>query len=589
MPESRRKQQSLDSIDNQGQAFRLSEFSIRYPVTICMILISFLLLGLVSTFKIPLVLFPSINAPQIIVIVPYPNSTPEQVQETITKPLEEALSTLPYVERITSRSSADEAFVRLTFPWDKDVDLLRSEARELVDRARKDLPSDIDRIMVLNFSTDDIPIMEGRISSGMDLRGSYDLLDTRIKKPLEGVPGVAEVNIGGVEPKELDIYLELDAIKRYNVDVDSLFRRLDGANLNFSLGKLNEAGNRYRVMSKGAVISLADLRQFPVNNRGLVLDDIAEVMLREPAPSYGRHLNGEFAIALEIRKASDANTVDTVANVLAQIDKLNEDPALEGIEVLIWHDSGAEITKSLSGLLNAGVVGAILAVLVLFLFLRRIGPTLLIGLSIPFSIVSAIGFLYLMDYTLNVLSMMGLMLATGMLVDNAVVVLESIYQNLEKGLSRSAAACVGTQEVIRAVIAATLTSMIIFVPLVFGQETNLTIFLGITGVAIMITLLCSLFISITLIPLGVARLLSPKTRDSRIATWMASTLKDAQAAIIRKRKSSKPAPPTTETLRHGVVTEKYLRSMEWTLRHRYVVGLLLVPIIVVVSFQVLMQ
>ena len=573
-------ERTRESHGEQGRAFRLSEFSIRFPVTICMVLVSFLLLGVVSIFKIPLVLFPSINAPEIVVIVPYPNSTPEQIQESITRPLEEALSTLPYVERITAWSDADQAVVQMTFPWDRDVDILRSEARELVERARVDLPEDVDRILVQNFNTNDIPIIEGRIASHQDLRGAYDLLETRIKKPLESVPGVAEVAIGGVDPREVDIYLKLDAIKRYSVDVDALFRRLDSANLNLTLGKLDDSDNRYRVISKGAVATLEQLQAFPINERGLTLGEIATVVLSEPDPAMGRHLNGEFAIALEIRKASDANTVQTVDRVMARIEELNDDPVLEGIEVLVWHNAGQEITKSLSGLLNAGLVGAGLAVVVLFLFLRRIGATLLIGLAIPFSVVSAIGFLYLLGYDLNVLSMMGLMLATGMLVDNAVVVLESIFQRLEKGDDRVTASCVGTQEVIRAVVAATLTSVIIFVPLVFGQETNLTIFLAQTGVAIMITLACSLFISLTLIPMAAGKVLSAKAVQQ--GDWTTRNIQRLGAWWQSRR------PPKSGRSGRGIV-ERYLGVMSWTLGHRYVVGLIVVPIVVVASFYVLMQ
>ncbi len=567
-----------DKIQSSGGAFRLSEFSIRFPVTICMILISFLLMGIVSIFKIPLVLFPSINAPVVVVVVPYPNSTPEQIQEAITKPLEEALGTLPYVERVTSWSSSDQAMIQLRLPWDKDADMLRSEARELVEQARKDLPDDVDRILVQNFNTNDIPIIEGRISSQKDLRGAYDLLEARIKKPLEAVPGVADVSIGGVDPKEIDIFLRLDAIKRYAVDVDALFRRLDSTNLNMTLGKLNDSGSRYRVMSRGTVANLDDLRRFPVNERGLTLGEIATVIMREPPPTTGRHLNGEFAIALEIQKSSDANTVETVNRVLAKIEELNDDPVLEGTNVLVWHNAGEEITKSLSGLLNAGLVGALLAVLILFFFLRRIGATLLIGTAIPFSVISAIGFLYLLGYSLNVLSMMGLMLATGMLVDNAVVVLESIYQRLEKGEDRVTASCKGTQEVITAVIAATLTSIIIFVPLVFGQKTDLTIFLGQTGVAIIITLLCSLFISLTLIPMGAGKFLSPK--PSERADRMARNAMEF-ALRLRPRRFAK-GPRRT-------IVDRYLATMSWTLKHRYAVGLLVVPVVVAASFYVLMQ
>ena len=169
-----------------------------------------------------------------------------------------------------------------------------------------------------------------------------------------------------------------------------------------------------------------------------------------------------------------------------------------------------QITKSINGLLEAGVIGALLAVLILFVFLRRLAPTLVIGFAIPFSMVGTIGFMYILGKTLNVLSMMGLMLAAGMLVDNAVVVLESIYQKIENGMDRVTAAIVGTKEVLSAVVAATMTSIIIFVPLVFGKKTNMSIWLADTGTSIILALLCSLFISLTLIPLAVAKFLPAK-------------------------------------------------------------------------------
>ncbi len=554
----------LDEGPKEGRLSRLADFSIRYPVSICMVLISFLVLGAVSIVKIPLVLLPDITEPFIVVVVPYPNATPEQVQETITKPLEEVLGTIPGITRMSSQATSDQGEVELTFNWDQDIDFLRSEIRARVEQARKDLPSDVDKIFVRNFSTNDIPIIEGRISSGRDLRGAYDFLDLKIKKPLERVPGVAEVEIGGVEQREIEVSLRLDDLKLYKVDVGALFDKLDSANLNVSLGNVTETGSRFGVITNGAVSSLDELANFPINERGLRLRDVADVEFRDPALNYGRHLNGDYAISLEIRKASDANTVDTVGRVMKEIEELNQDPSLQGIQVLVWHNSGKEITKSLSGLLNAGFIGALLAVVVLFLFLRKMGATLAIGFAIPFSVIAAVGFLYLLGSTLNVLSMMGLMLSTGMLVDNAVVVLESIFRRLEKGEERVSAARQGTNDVLTAVIASTLTSVIIFVPLVFGKRSNLTVFLGHTGVAIMITLLCSLFVSLTLIPLGVARFIridldarSPFQR--RIESFLRQIFRRG------KRESAEGAVSKSWSVRW---MDRYLRWMDWTLTHR---------------------
>ena len=236
------KQETQGTVNGEGRALgltksksRLAEFSIRYPVTICMILVSFLVLGGVSIQRIPLVLFPDINAPIIVVVVPYPNATPDQVLETITKPLEEALSTIPDISRIRSTASSSQAQIEMEFDWGLDLDFLRSEVRAKIEHARKDLPEDVDQILVQKFNTNDIPIMEGRIASGRDLRGSYDFLDLKIKKPLERVQGVAEVVIGGVERRQIEINLRLDDLTLYRVDVGSLFQKLDGANLNLAI------------------------------------------------------------------------------------------------------------------------------------------------------------------------------------------------------------------------------------------------------------------------------------------------------------------------------------------------------------------
>jgi len=260
----------------------LSELSIKYPVSICMILICFIVLGTISVFKIPIELLPDVDFPRIHVYVPYPNASPEQVEQTITKPLEEALATVPHVKSLSSYSNVDSTYINLEFDWGLDIDLLRADIREKVEQARSELPDDVDHIYVQNFRSDDIPIIEGRISSGRDLRGSYDFLDQKIKKPLERVRGVAEVEIGGVARREISIYLRIDDIKKYNVDVGALFRRMDSANLNVSLGRVRDGENRFGVLADNALVSMEEIENFPVNALGLKLRDIAEIEYSEP-------------------------------------------------------------------------------------------------------------------------------------------------------------------------------------------------------------------------------------------------------------------------------------------------------------------
>lgn len=534
--------------EKKGAGFRLAEFSIDHPVTILMIFASFMVLGIVSITRIPVVLTPDVSFPFVSVFASYPNSTPGQVLESIAKPLEEAISTLPNIQRLNSRSGDDGANVNIGLDWGQNVDMILADVREKVDGIRAELPSDLTRINVRNWNTNDEPVLSGQFSSQIDLRNSYDLLDMKVKKPLERIPGVAEVELFGALRREVDIYLRMDDIKRHRVDVGALFRRLDSANLNVSLGRVEDSHSKYEAITRGVIRSLDDIREFPVDGRGLRLKDIADIVYDKPINTGGRHLNGNYAVGFDIRKTSQANTVETVRQVREKIDEIQQDPALTGTRIQTWFDAGKEITKAINGLLEAGVIGAVLAVVVLYVFLRRLAPTLVIGFAIPFSMVGTIGFLFLVGKTLNVLSMMGLMLAAGMLVDNAVVVLESIYQKIENGMDRVTAAIVGTKEVLSAVVAATATSIIIFVPLVFGKKTNLSIWLADTGTSIILALLCSLFISLTLIPLAVAKFLPEK-----------------HIAFVGDK-----------TRRHKL-RDNYMKAVGWSLRHPFIVGFLIVP------------
>ena len=564
---------------------KLAAFSIRKPVTICMIFVTIVLLGTISLTKIPLMLIPSFDAPVLYVYTNYGNATPEQILESRTKPLEEVLATIPGVKRMSSYTGEDFVRIEIFCGMAADVALLRAEIREKIDRIRADLPDDLRQIQVRNFNTDEIPIIEGSISAKRDLRSNYDFLDAKIKKPLERIRGVGNVEFYGASRKQVDIYLRIDALKRYKVDVGRLFRTLDSSNLNISLGQVEDAGMRYAAIAKGTMASLEDLRNFPVNERGLVLSDVADIRYDERDRDYGRHLNGEFAIGFWVQKTSEANTVDTVNEIMALAETWNDDPALEGLEVMWWHNAGDEIYKGLVELLKAGLIGSILSVLVLFLFLGRLDASLVIGLAIPFSIVAAIGFLFVNGRTLNTLSLMGLMLAAGMLVDNAVVVLESIFQRLEQGEARREASVIGAGEVTMAVIAATATSMIIFVPLLFDSESQLSIMLGHVGLSIIFALSCSLFISLTLIPLALSRYLNiDVTKHSRFETGLMNVLLAPSRFLVKlvREKDVDDRPRAT-------FTDKYLAWVGWHLRWPKLTGLIVVPMILAGAVFVLQE
>ena len=499
---------------------KLHELSVRKPVLVMIGLVTLLALGGIASVKLPIEFLPHVEFPFIGVFIPYPNSHPEYIERHIVKPVEEVFATLGNVRRIQSQTQPDGAFVGVEFQWGRDVGVLRMEVKEKLDQIKADLPADIELMQVFTFDTNDIPILEGRISAvGRDLSGSYDLIERSIVNPLKRIDGVGNVFIHGVEPKEISIYLMLDKIKAHRVDIENVFRLLQSANASASGGEVTADGIRYSVRAIGSFDDIEDVQNLVVSPEGLRLKDIAEVYYGEPAVEFGRRLDGEQAVAFWIQKASNANTVDVARRVNAAMKKMNSDPALEGINVLLFFDQSKEILNGISGLRSSGILGGFLAVAILYFFLRRLTTTLIIAVSIPFSLICTLAFLYFAGHSLNMLTMMGLMLGVGMLVDNAIVVLESIYRHQNRGEDSRLAAIVGTDEVATAVIASTLTTVIVFAPIVFGSRNDeIFVWLSSVGVTISVSIMFSLLVSLTVIPFLASRLKKPQdvTRQSRL-------------------------------------------------------------------------
>ena len=310
----------------------LPSLAVRRPVTTVMILISILLVGGIAMQRLPLAFLPEVDAPFIYIEVINPNSHPEQMEEEITRPVEEILSTLSGVTKLSTRSDADSAGFFIQFDWGKDLDLVRMQVSEKIDQILPSLPDGVRRPLIYSFNTSDIPVVQGRISAqGVDLSQNYDLLENRILNPLRRVPGVARVDLGGVEPRELFIDLVLDKVKEYNVDVSQLVETLQDVSTNMVLGRADAQGLRYTVRSIGSFESIEELANLVVDPRGLRLRDFAEISYEEPPLTYGRHLDGSYAIALDIYKESTANTVEVVhaVNTLLE-EEINSDPLLQG-------------------------------------------------------------------------------------------------------------------------------------------------------------------------------------------------------------------------------------------------------------------
>jgi len=526
----------------------LSRWSLRNPITAGMVVLCVVVLGALSAPRLPLAFLPEVEFPGLEINIPYPNSLPAQVEEEITRPAEEALSTLSKVRRISSWSSANSANIYVQFDWGEDIGPLRTEAREKLDRVRDRLPVDVDLIQVNSQRSSDILVLECRISAARDLSRDYELLNRHVADPLRRVPGVAKVELYGIEPPQVRVDFHLADLERHGLDARAVLDRLEATSRSLSAGQLHLGDETWPLRVVNQFASLDEMRDFPVNDRGLKLTDVATVALAEPELDFGRHLDQSRAIGLNVVKESGANTVRVARRARQVLNEIGRDPTLRGIRVLVFTDQAEEIENSLTALLQSGLIGGALAIGVLFLFLRSWVTTLVVGLAIPFSLLAATALLLFTGRTLNILSMMGLMLAVGMLVDNAVVVLESIYRHRQKGEGPLKAALTGSREVLAAVVCSTATSIIVFLPLVLGGRTEITTWIGEVGRTIIFTLLCSLFLSLTVIPLAMGRLL--------------------------------PAPPARQFALITRLSDGYLRLLRWTLAHRpATVGLALLVVV----------
>lgn len=490
----------------------LVELSLRRPVTVMMVFVSMLVMGLIASLRLPLEQFPEIDAPFLAVVLPYAGSNPQEVERLLLRPVEEALATLPGIKRMNSQARADGGSVFLEFSdWDRDVAIAASEVRGRIDAIRGELPDDFQRYFVRKFSTSDEPVLRVRLASEtLDLTTAHGLIERLVMRRLERIGGVARVEVSGAPAQEVEIAIDPERLDAHGLALNELAARLRAVNFSVSAGSIEENGRRLRVQPVGELRDLAELRALPLNGKGLRLSDVAEVRLRPERMNYRRQLDGRPAVGIDVFRDRNANLVDVSRRVLQELEALALDPELAGISFIPIENQGRNVTDSLLELAEAGLVGLILSLVVLYFFLRHWPSTLMVSLAIPVCFVATLGFMQFAGFSLNVLSMMGLLLAVGMMVDNAVVVVESIYQERERDPGAPfQAARRGTAQVGIALSAGTLCHCIVFVPNLFGQTNQVSIFMVQIAVTITISLLLSWLVAISLIPMLAARMRTP--------------------------------------------------------------------------------
>ncbi|MEN5365231.1 efflux RND transporter permease subunit [Stenotrophomonas sp. TWI273] len=536
----------------------IAEFSIRRPITTIMCFVSLAVVGLIASFRLPLEALPDISAPFLFVQVPYTGSTPEEVERNIIRPTEEALATMTGIKRMRSSATSEGASIFIEFTdWDRDIAIAASDARERIDAIRSDLPDDLQRYNVFKWSSSDDPVLKVRLASATDLTGAYDMLDREFKRRIERIPGVARVNISGAPPNEVEIAISPDRLTAHNLSINELSDRLRALNFSISAGQIDDNGQRVRIQPVGEITDLQELRDLVIDTKGLRLGDIAEIRLKPTRMNYGRRLDGNPAVGLDIYKERSANLVEVSRAALAEVEAIRTQPSMRDVQIKVIDNQGKMVTSSLLELAEAGAVGLLLSITVLFFFLRHWPSTLMVTLAIPICFVITLGFMYFAGVTLNILTMMGLLLAVGMLVDNAVVVVESIYQERERMPDQPRlASIIGTRNVAIALSAGTLCHCIVFVPNLFGETNNISIFMSQIAITISVSLLASWLVAVSLIPMLSARMQTPK-------------LVHSDSGVIAR------------------LQRRYATLLQWTLEHRgwSVFGILLVILISLVPMK----
>lgn len=485
----------------------LAQFSTRRAVAVTMMILVLIVLGAVSLTRISIDLLPKMTLPIAAVMATYPGAGPEEIEELVTKPLESVLATVSNVDSIQSISSADTATIIVQFNWGTDMDFATLDMREKIDLVMSRLPDGVDRPMVVKFDPSMMPIMVISMSSeGRDLVSLKTLLEDKVAPRLERLEGVAYATVIGGPTEEVRVLVDGRRLSGYGFSLSQLVQALKAENLNMPGGTIKQGARELILRTTGEFKSLDEVRNLVITNSQGVsvrLGDLADVEEVEDQEEYAL-LNGRPSLAIMIQKETDANTVKVANEVHQEMEKLGRE--LSGLKYSYVFDQSKYIQRSIGRLTSNAISGAVLAVVVLYLFLRNVRSTLVIALSIPISIIATFTLVYFNGLTLNMMSLGGLALGVGMLVDNSIVVLENIYRHREEGESRLLAAQNGASEVTMAITASTLTTIAVFLPIVFIQGLTAQIFREL-ALTVTFSLLASLLVALTVVPMLASKIL----------------------------------------------------------------------------------
>lgn len=485
----------------------LSKISVKKPVTVLMLTLIVVILGAVSLSRLPIDLLPKIEYPIAIVSTSYSGVGPQEIENIITRPIESVVATVGNIKNISSSTSEGSSIVIAEFNFGTDMNFAALEMREKIDMIKGALPSEVSSPMVMKIDPNAQAIMQLSLTNSGDLSKLQAIAEDNIKPRLERIDGVASVSVSGGFKSQVVIKLNEQKLKGYNLTLDYIAQIIGAENLNMPGGQVQKGKQELTIRTLGEFKTLDDIKSIPIPMPAggvVLLSDIAEVDMGYADKSSIVKTNGKNSISISIQKQSGTNTVKVADTINREIELIKKD--YPGIDIAVSTDMSVYIKRSIENVANNAIVGGLLAVLVLYMFLRNMRTTFIIGTSIPVSVIATFILIYFNGITLNMMTLGGLALGVGMLVDNSIVVLENIYRFREEGQSRIDAAINGTSEVSMAVTASTLTTIAVFLPIAFVEGITATIFKEL-ALTVTFSLTASLVVSLTLIPMLSSKLL----------------------------------------------------------------------------------
>jgi HAE1 family hydrophobic/amphiphilic exporter-1 len=494
----------------------IPRLAIERPVTMFMLSGVIVLIGVVSLARLPVDLMPDVSYPSITVRVQYQGVGPLEMEELITRPIEQAMAAVAGLERLESTSSEGSSRVTLNLAWGTDLNEAADDVRSRIDRVRGRLPEDADPPTVFKFDSTSQPIMSVGVEGDYDRVRLREIAEHDLSQRLERVPGVAAVTVQGGLRRQIHVELSKEKIRALDLPVDRVVNLLRTENQNIPLGEIDEGDRTYLVRSQGQFSDLNEIRDMVVMTRQGVpvyMKDIAEVKdATEDFRSFTR-INGKPGVRLSVTKQSGTNTVAIADGVREEITRINQ--GTPGIKLSVLNDSSIFIKRAIDSVQEHAMLGGVLVMLIIFLFLRDLRATFIVFMSIPISVIGTFALLYFNGYTLNTMTFGGLALGIGMIVDASIVVLENTFRHMEHGKDRMQASLDGSEEVWSAILASTLTHIAVFVPLLFLTGVSSILFKQL-AVVVMFSLTMSLFVAVTVVPVLCSRLLKlPPPVDQR--------------------------------------------------------------------------